>query len=109
MTRKQPFHRTAALISALLLAAAQTDAQKPAGNMSPQWDAMCIANVSYPGPGDEAIQQAQQLGSPHVGGIAGCVTGACFDEQEKLLYIGKPCSIRVGMELHPSVIVYRVK
>ena len=68
-----------------------------------------MAKVSYPGQGEQALRQAQEQGSVHVGGIAGSVTGACFDEQEKLLYVCKPCSIRVGMELHPCVNVYRVK
>ncbi len=68
-----------------------------------------MAKVSYPGQGDQALRQAQEQGAVHVGGIAGYVSGACFDEQEKLLYVCKLCSIRVGLELHPSVNVYRVK
>jgi len=68
-----------------------------------------MAKVSYPGQGEEALRQAQERGTVHVGGIAGGVTGACFDEQERLLYLCKLCSIRVGLELHPCVNVYRVK
>ena len=66
------------------------------------------AKVSYPGQGDQGLRQAQEQDTVHVGGVAGCVTGACFDEREKLLYVCKPCSIRVGMELHPVVNVYKV-
>ncbi len=68
-----------------------------------------MAKISYPGQGEEALRQAQKRGTVHVGGIAGSVTGVCFDEQEKLLYVCKTCSIKVGMELHPCVNVYRVK
>jgi hypothetical protein len=68
-----------------------------------------MAKVLYPGQGEQELQQAQERGTVHVGGIAGSVTGACFDEQEKRLYVCKLCSIRVGMELHPRVNVYRVK
>ena len=68
-----------------------------------------MAKVSYPGQGEEALRQAQERGSVHVGGIAGNVSGACFDEQERLLYVCKLRSIRVGLELHPCVHVYRVK
>jgi hypothetical protein len=68
-----------------------------------------MAQVSYPGQAEQALRQAQERGTVHVGGIAGSVTGACFDEHEKLLYVCKLCSIRVGLELHPCVNVYRVK
>lgn len=68
-----------------------------------------MARVSYAGQGEEAIRQAQERGMVHVGGIAGIVSGACFDDQERLLYVCKLCSIRVGLELHPCVHVYRVK
>jgi hypothetical protein len=68
-----------------------------------------MAKVSYPGQGEQALRQSQEQGAVHVGGIAGSVTGACFDEREKLLYVCKLCSIRVGLELHPCVNVYRVK
>ena len=68
-----------------------------------------MAKVSYPGQGAESLRQAQERGTVHVGGIAGHVSGACFDEQERLLYVCQLCSIRVGLELHPCVHVYRLK
>ena len=37
------------------------------------------------------------------------VTGACFDEHERLLYLYKPGAIPVGRERHAAVHVYRVR
>jgi hypothetical protein len=68
-----------------------------------------MAKLSYPGQGEEAIRQAQERGDVHVGGLTGNVSGACFDEKQRLLYVCKLRSIRVGLELHPCIHVYRVK
>jgi hypothetical protein len=112
--RKQPFARAAAIASAAShswyfydpadLGQSAKGLKKPA-RVAPHG----MAKVSYPGQGEEALRQAKERGTVHVGGIAGYVSGACFDEQERLLYVCKLCSIRVGLELHPCVHVYRVK
>jgi len=63
---------------------------KKAGDVMPQ----SRTKVTYPGGN---------------GGRNAFISGSCFDEEERLLYLFKTGSIPVGRECHPCVHVYRVR
>jgi hypothetical protein len=67
-----------------------------------------MTRVSYPDQGERVLQRAQEQGQPHASGLAPPVNGCCFDAEERLLYVLKPCAVEVGKEHHPCVHVYRV-
>ena len=62
----------------------------------------------------EIAQQKRQLGTvaPYImqedSGMRGLVTGACFDEATRRLYVLRMQAYWVGRELHPLVHVYQI-
>jgi hypothetical protein len=68
-----------------------------------------MTQVTYPDAGRRILERLQAQGAVHASGLLPPVTGSCFDERERTLYLLKPCAVEAGMEFHPCVHAYRVK